>query len=138
MKGFQENLWLALGTINAHKMRSALTILGVVIGVTCVIAIGAIFTGMDRSFIASIEGFGVNNVFISKWNMGPRFGRTPRSERIRKPLSWENYEAVRESCTSCRQVITMLEGRNIDKAKYKSEELLGPDFQGSLRLFRKS
>ena len=135
MKGLQENLWLALGTINAHKMRSALTILGVVIGVTCVIIIGSILTGMDRSFVNSIEGFGVNNVFVDRLNMGPQFGRRPRSERMRKPISWENYEAVHDSCTSCRAVIPQLYGRTIDKAKYKNEVLLGPDFGGSLSAF---
>jgi putative ABC transport system permease protein len=135
MKGLKENLWLALGTINAHKMRSALTILGVVIGVTCVIAIGSILTGMDRSFTQSIEGFGVNNVFVQKMNMGPQFGRRPRSERMRKPISYDNFLAVQESCAVCRQVLLTIYGETLDKAKYKSQEMLGPDFQGSFSNF---
>jgi putative ABC transport system permease protein len=132
MKGLQENLWLAVGTINANKVRSALTILGVVIGVMCVIAIGSILTGLDRSFVQSIEGFGVNNVFVQKMGMGPQFGRRSREERMRKPISWENYEAVRESCNACRQVTLSIYGQTLDKARYKSLEMLGPDFSGSL------
>ena len=131
----KENLWLAIGTINANKMRSALTILGVVIGVTCVISIGAILTGLDRSFVQSIEGFGVNNVFVQKMGMGPHFGRPSREERMRRPISWENYEAVKESCLACRQVLVTIYGQTLDKAKYKGQEMLGPDFQGSLPNF---
>src|ERR1022692_1928536 len=135
MKGFKENLWLALGTINGHKMRSALTILGVVIGVTCVIAIGSILTGMDRSFTQSIEGFGVNNVFVQKMSMGAQFGRRPRSERIRKPISYENFVAIQENCKVCSQVLLTIYGQTLDKARYKSLEMLGPDFQGSFPNF---
>src|ERR1022692_2624432 len=135
MNGFKENLWLAIGTINANKLRSCLTILGVVIGVTCVISIGAILTGLDRSFIRSIEGFGVNNVFVQKMGMGPHFGRPSREERMRKPISWDNYEVVKASCTACRQVLVTIYGQTLDKAKYKNIELQGPDFQGSLSNF---
>src|ERR1035438_8445733 len=135
MNGFKENLKLALGTINGHKMRSFLTILGVVIGVTCVIAIGSILTGMDRSFTQSIEGFGVNNVFVQKMGMGPQFGRRPRSERIRKPISYDNFVAVQEGCKVCSQVLLTIYGQTLDKAKYKSQEMLGPDFQGSFPNF---
>jgi putative ABC transport system permease protein len=133
---FQENLGLALGTINAHKMRSALTILGVVIGVTCVIAIGAILTGMDRSFVENIEGFGTNNVFVQKFNMGPRFGRMPREERMRKPISWEDFEAVRDSCTACRQAtVAIFHQMQVDIAKYKGEQFNNCEFMGGLPNF---
>lgn len=133
---FQENLRLAMGTISAHKMRSALTILGVVIGVTCVISIGAILTGMDRSFVENIEGFGTNNVFVQKFNMGPRFGRMSRDERMRKPISWENYEAVRDSCTACRQVTAGIFHQNqMDIAKYKGEQFNNCEFMGGLTNF---
>src|ERR1035438_3770865 len=135
MKGFKENLWLAVGTINGQKMRSALTILGVVIGVTCVIAIGSILTGMDRSFPQQIESFGVNNVFVAKMNMGAHFGRPPREERLRKPLSREDYDAVKAACASCNQVLVTIQGDTISKAKYKGVELLNPDFQGGLPNF---
>ena len=132
---FRENLQLALGTIRAHKMRSGLTILGVVIGVTCVISIGAILTGMDRSFIQNIEGFGTNNVFVQKFGMGPHFGRMSREERMRKPISWDNFEAVREACTACRQVTTGLYQQQMDIAKYKGEQFNNCEFMGGLPNF---
>src|ERR1022692_15316 len=118
MHGFKENLWLAIGTINANKLRSILTILGVVIGVTCVISIGGILTGFDRSVVAQIESFGVNNIFIEKMDSGPHFGRPSREERMRKPLSFENFEAIKESCTLCRQTLPVIFGDSFAKARY--------------------
>ncbi len=132
MKAFQENLWLALGTINAHKMRSVLTTLGVVIGVTCVISIGAILTGMDRSFVQEIEGFGTNNIFVTKFAAGPHFGRMSREERMRRPISWEDYEAIKETCTLCRTVAITVTAPSMDNARYKKEVFNGVEFDGSL------
>jgi putative ABC transport system permease protein len=131
MNGFKENLWLAIGTINANKLRSVLTILGVVIGVTCVISIGGILTGFDRSVVAQIESFGVNNIFIEKMDSGPHFGRPSREERMRKPISYENFEAIKESCTLCKQVLPVIFGESFSKARHQGRELLGPDFHGS-------
>ena len=79
MKGFNENLRLALGTISSHKLRSALTVLGVVIGVTCVIAIGSILTGLDRAVTDSLRSFGTDNIFISKFPPGITIGPLIRS-----------------------------------------------------------
>jgi putative ABC transport system permease protein len=132
---FDENLMLALGTINAHKMRSALTILGVVIGVTCVIAIGAILTGMNRSVVGMIEDLGVNNIAVSRYSIGISFGPRSRNERMRKPISWTDIEAIREGCTLCRGVSPNLYRRGIDVAKYKDQEFTDVEYRGVLPAF---
>ncbi len=132
MKAFQENLWLALGTISAHKLRSALTILGVVIGVTTVISIGAILTGLNRSVVDELESFGTNNIFVHKFPMGPRFGRLPREIRLRKPISYQDYEFVRAACAACRQVTTTMFVMSIDNARYKSQEFNNVEFFGGM------
>src|SRR5688572_30042377 len=92
-----ENLRLALNTLTSHKLRSALTTGGVVIGTTCVIAIGSILTGMDRRVRAQLEQFGTNTIFVQKNSMGIRFGPRSREERMRKELSYADYEAVRDN-----------------------------------------
>ncbi|MCX7605624.1 MAG: multidrug ABC transporter substrate-binding protein, partial [Bryobacteraceae bacterium] len=45
---FTENLRVALDTLRAHKVRSSLTLLGIVIGVTSVIGVAAIINGLNR------------------------------------------------------------------------------------------
>jgi putative ABC transport system permease protein len=93
----KENLNLALGTIWAHKVRSALTLLGVVVGTMTVIAVGSVLTGMNARVEQITEKFGPNVAFVSKYNsIGIRFGRLTREERMRKDLTVEDAEAVNE------------------------------------------
>jgi putative ABC transport system permease protein len=134
MKAFQENLSLALGTIGAHKMRSFLTVLGVVIGVTCVIAIGAILTGLDRSVTAAIQGLGVDNIAVSQYSIGIG-GRDPLENR-RKPISWQDFEAIRESCRLCKNhSINLFLRRGPINARYKGIEFQAVSFRGVLPSF---
>jgi putative ABC transport system permease protein len=106
MKGFQyrENLAMALQTLLAHKFRSFLTVLGIIIGVLTVIVIASILTGMRQNIIAFVEDFGVNNIFAFHLGMGPSFGRRPREEWLRKPLTPEDAMAIKEQCPSVQDV----------------------------------
>jgi len=61
-----EILRIALDTLRANKLRSALTILGVVIGVMSVVAMTALITGFSNSLESQIRAFGSNTVFIQK------------------------------------------------------------------------
>ena len=132
MKAFTENMRLALGTFSAHKLRSTLTVLGVVIGTTCVIAIGSILTGMNRRVVDELQSFGTDNIFINKFAPGIQIGRRNRAERMRKPISVEDYEAVKAACTACRQVTLSLTVPTMDNARYKNEEFNNVGFYGVL------
>jgi putative ABC transport system permease protein len=91
----KENIALALATIWANKVRSALTLLGVVVGTMTIIAVGSVLTGMNARVEQITEKFGPNVAFISKFNsIGIRFGRLSREERMRKDLTAEDAEAV--------------------------------------------
>ena len=93
----KENLWLALTTIYEHKVRSALTLLGVVVGTMTVIAVGSILTGMTARVGEITEKFGPNVAFVSKFDsIGIRFGRMSQAERRRKNLTVADAEAIGE------------------------------------------
>lgn len=93
----KENLALALATIWAHKVRSALTLLGVIVGTMTVIAVGSILTGMNARVDEIAEKFGPNVAFVAKYDsIGIRFGRMSRSERMRKNLTVGDAEAIGE------------------------------------------
>ncbi len=62
-----ESFRMAVGTLAGHRLRSALTTLGIVIGVTTVIAIFAIIQGLNTSFEAQIQNFGAHTLYVSKW-----------------------------------------------------------------------
>lgn len=65
-RGFSGNVRFALGAILQHRLRSALTILGIVVGVTTVMAMVAIVTGFNNNVIGNLQAFGANRIEISK------------------------------------------------------------------------
>jgi len=134
-RDFGENVTMALATLRAHKLRSGLTVLGVIIAVTTLVAVVAILMGLDRNVQQSIQSFGVNTAFFHHLNPGPRFGRLSREERLRKPLSYEDYLAVREGCTACQNATVSIYTNQLDRVRYKSEEIVGLDFRGATAEF---
>ena len=85
-----ENLWLALATLRSNKLRSFLTVIGVIIGVVTVMLIASIISGVDTSVRKEVESYGTNSMYISKFNPGIHVGRLSREERMRKPLTYDD------------------------------------------------
>jgi putative ABC transport system permease protein len=86
---------MALDSIRAHKFRSALTVLGIVIGVSTVIAIASILTGLRNNLVNLIEEYGTDNIYAFHLSTGFGGGQNPE-ERTRKPLTEEDALAIRE------------------------------------------
>ena len=91
-----ETIKMALQTVRAHKFRSFLTVLGIVIGVATVVAIASILTGLRSSIVAIVEEYGTNNIYAFHLSTGPRMGNRDRSEFARKPLSLEDAIAIEQ------------------------------------------
>jgi putative ABC transport system permease protein len=73
---FADNVMEALGCIRMNKMRSILTMLGIIIGITAVIAIMTIGSSMQGYLVETMSGFGINNISVSlraKQDEGPRY-----------------------------------------------------------------
>ncbi len=94
---------MAFDTLRQHKLRSFLTILGVVIGTTTVIVIAAFVSGIDSRVSKEIEAFGTNSVYAFKFEPGFNFNPS-MEERTRKPLREEDADAIRAECESCEFV----------------------------------
>jgi putative ABC transport system permease protein len=98
----KETLKMALDSVRAHKFRSVLTVLGIVIGVMTAIVIASILTGLRQNIVAIIEEYGTNNIYAFHLSTG--FGNEDRSERTRKPLTVGDAEAIRASCPAVEDV----------------------------------
>jgi putative ABC transport system permease protein len=85
---------MALDSLRAHKFRSFLTVLGIVIGVAVVIVIASLLTGVRQSIVQVVEEFGTNNIYAFHLSTGPSLGPRDAAERQRKPLTAEDAEAV--------------------------------------------
>ena len=89
-----ENLRMALSTLLANKLRSFLTVFGVVIGIITVMLIASIISGIDVSVKKEVESFGTRSIYISKYNPGIHIGRLSREERMRKELTFDDSVAL--------------------------------------------
>src|SRR5262247_3813436 len=96
---FLENLRMALDTLRQHKLRSLLTVLGVVIGTMTVIVIAAFVSGIDARVAKEIESFGTNSIYIYRFDPGFNFNPSAE-ERMRKPLSYEDSLTIQAECPS--------------------------------------
>jgi putative ABC transport system permease protein len=85
---------MALDSLRAHKFRSFLTVLGIVIGVAVVIVIASLLTGVRQSIVQVVEEFGTNNIYAFHLSTGPSLGPRDAAERQRKPLTAEDGEAI--------------------------------------------
>jgi len=118
---FTSTVGLALGTVRAHKLRSFLTVLGVIIGTGAVIGVGSIIAGLDTAISNLINSFGPNTIIVLR---GSAMGNWTPEELKRKPLDLEQARAVAERCPSVEHVSPYLFPPNgIHTAKYGGNEV---------------
>jgi ABC-type antimicrobial peptide transport system permease subunit len=132
----RENLSLALDTLRTHKFRSFLTILGVLIGTTTVIAVTSIVAGLDKQLVDVAEQFGTRTLWVYKLQLGAPH-RLSREERLRKPLSYEDAMAIKEQSPSTATVSLEL-FREMGEfgvppvtARYKGQDMVDALFVGA-------
>src|SRR5918992_4360353 len=89
-----ENFAMGLQTLRANKLRSFLTVIGVMIGVITVMLIASIISGIDEQVKKEIESFGTRSIFLSKYQPGIQIGRRSREERMRKELTYDDAIAI--------------------------------------------
>ena len=126
-----ENLKQAMDTLRTHKLRSALTVFGVVLGVSVIMLVAALITGFDQQIQENIKQFGADTAFIRRWDQGPGSDRRPLEERLRKPLTLDDAEAIKLSSPAVRNVTTEIEWwEKPHIIRTKSGEVTGIDFEG--------
>ena len=131
----RENLLLALDTLRTHKFRSFLTVLGVVIGTTTVIAVTSLIAGLDKQLVDVAEQFGTRTLWVYKLQIGAPHALT-RDEKLRKPLSYDDAMAIQEQCPSAELVSVELFREMSDfglppvTARYKGQDMLDALFVG--------
>lgn len=89
---------MAIDSIMGHKFRSALTILGIVVGIITAVVVASILTGMRQSIVSIVEEYGTNNIYVFHLSMGG--GGNNRDERNRKPLTDADADAIMAQSTT--------------------------------------
>lgn len=91
---FYENFKMAIDTLRGNKLRSFLTIIGVVVGVITVMLISSIISGINVAVEKEIESFGTRTIILYKMDIGIRTSAPTREERMRKPLTMDDAAAI--------------------------------------------
>ncbi|MFQ6031930.1 MAG: ABC transporter permease [Candidatus Zixiibacteriota bacterium] len=117
---FLEGIIIALRSLVANKLRSILTLIGVIIGVMTVIAVVSIISGMNRYVEAEISSMGSTTFLIRKFGIVTSHEEWI-NQRKRKKLTLEDMEAIKENCPDCWKVGA--EAVSWRKVKYKNKHL---------------
>src|SRR6202142_3626461 len=101
---FGEAVRIATASLWSHKMRSVLTLLGVVIGVTSVIAVVSLVSGLNRYVAEKVVGLGADVFMINRSpSIITSIDQWADAQKRRK-FYYDDYEAVRDACRSCDAV----------------------------------
>jgi len=121
---------LALTTVREHKLRSFLTVLGVIIGTGAVIGVGSIIAGLDGAITNILKSFGPNTIVVLR---GSGFGGFTQEEQKRKMLTHDDAVAIEERCPSVEHVSPYLFSNwdQIHKARYKGNDNYQLDIGGT-------
>jgi putative ABC transport system permease protein len=88
---FKEGLGVSLGAVRANKMRSALTTLGIVIGIVTVTLMGTAIEGLNRAFLKSISALGTDVLYIDRfaWFSDDEWWKMRNRREITMPIARE-------------------------------------------------
>jgi putative ABC transport system permease protein len=99
----RETFWIALDTLRAHKLRSFLTLLGVILAVTTLISVISILDGLNQYVSDKIANIGANAFVIDRIGIVTNFEEWNKA-RKRPPLTTDDLEAVRAGMTLASNV----------------------------------
>ncbi|MCZ2157554.1 MAG: ABC transporter permease [Bryobacterales bacterium] len=101
-----ENFRMAISAIRIHRFRSGLTMLGIVIGITTVVSVASLLSGLRQGIVDFFEELGPDSIFVFRTSGDPASGRGANiEERQRRPLRVDYLEPLRIATASSVQTI---------------------------------
>jgi putative ABC transport system permease protein len=105
-----ENMHMALEAVWGHRFRSLLTILGIVIGITTVVTVSSLLTGLRAGVVTFFQDLGPDNIFLFRSSGDPSAPdqQLPPKERKRRQLKPEYADYIKKTCLDVQDVGTQL------------------------------
>ncbi len=133
MHSIIERIILSFGTFRTHRLRSFLTTLGIIIGVTTVIAILSLIEGLNRSVAEQVRSIGSDLIFLQKFTWVSTGHRDLDKLSDRPDLTPDDAEAI-TSLPSVEIAIPDIDTR-LGNLKYKDNEVSSPTVTGSNEMY---
>lgn len=102
---FYESLRMALSSLATHKLRAGLTVLGIVIGITTLVAMVSLVQGLNRSMAQQIRSLGTSVIYVRKFEPGLFVGDVPDSLRHRRDFEVGDAGAIERLCPSVKAAV---------------------------------
>src|SRR5215472_16312706 len=102
-----ENIRMAVSAVGAHRFRSLLTVLGIVIGITTVVTVASLLTGLRQGVVVFFQELGPDNIFVFKTSGDPGGPSSPKENR-RSAIRPEYTDYLKRVSTSLKDVGTEL------------------------------
>jgi putative ABC transport system permease protein len=122
-----EILNMSFDSLKTHKMRSFLTVLGIVIGVMTVIGMVSVVQGLNRSFLRELESVGSDIIIVTKYEPGIQIGRRSEEERTRKDLTFDDAVAIQEEGQTVKAVAVDIAVNFFESLPIKFENVKSED-----------
>jgi putative ABC transport system permease protein len=109
---------MAFDSLKTHKLRSFLTLLGIMIGVMTVIGMVSIIQGLNKSFLSELEAAGSDLIIIQKYE-AVQMGEMSEEMRKRKDLTWEDAKAIEQGAPLVNAVAANINSNIFDEIPVK-------------------
>ncbi|HEX9221997.1 MAG TPA: ABC transporter permease [Candidatus Acidoferrales bacterium] len=93
----REPVGVALETLRAHKLRSFLMLLGIILSVCTLIVVVALIEGANRYIAGRVANMGSNVFLLTRFGIITEFEEFIKATRRNKNITWEDYQALREA-----------------------------------------
>lgn len=123
----RETFWIAVDALRAHKLRSFLTLLGVILAVTTLVAVISVLDGLNRYVSDRVANLGANAFVVDRLGIITNFEDWVKAQR-RPPLRLEDYEDLRDRLQLVSRAAALKEMQG--EVRYGSETLQDIDVDG--------
>ena len=125
----REAFWIAIEALRAHKLRSFLTLLGVVIATTTLIVVMSVINGMNLYIAEHVANLGVNTFILSQYKWAQGYESWLKARRRNRPIRMEDYRFLKENLEGYKTIGATAEywGRT---AHYENQTIYDVDLSG--------
>src|SRR5215472_5105089 len=126
----REAFWIALETLRTHKLRSFLTLLGVVISTTTLIVVMSIINGMNLYIADRIANLGANVFVVDQYSWAASDEEWEKQRRRNKPIRMEDYQFLKENLRGYKAIGARARVWPRPTVKHKGHSLYDMDVSG--------
>jgi putative ABC transport system permease protein len=116
----REAFWIALDALRSHKLRSFLTLLGVVIATTTLISVMAVVNGMNVYIAEKVANLGTNTFVLHQFQWAQGFDSYLKARRRNQPIRMEDYAYLSDNLQGYRALGALSVLQPQPKARYRN------------------